>query len=174
MAKLTVIPQSHSLATNRYGVLIDMEIAPETASTGESVYGLSMDIEVNATIVDVQSNAIPSPANIRLVAMQPDFSQCFLQDEDHRLMVSINSIRSNYQIGTYSWNLTLISRQTKNGNNLFRPTSQGNIYCIVTIDSVGGMYQPEVELNFRMNGVTIDHNNKSHILQIGTLPTIVI
>lgn len=174
MAKLTVTPQSHSLTNNRYGILIDMEIAPEIANTGESIYGLSIDIDVNATIVDVQSNSIPSPANIRLVAMQPDFRNCFLQDEDHRLMVSINSIRSNYQVGSYSWNLTLVSRQTRSGENLFRASNQGVIYCIVTIDSVGGMYQPEVELNFRMNGVTIDHNNRSHVLQIGNVPAIVI
>ena len=174
MAKLTVTPQSHDLVNNRYGILINMEIAPEIANVGESVYGLSMDIEVKATIIDVQSNTVPSPANIRLVAMQPDFSQCFLQDENNRLMVSINSLQSNYQVGTYSWNLTLVSRQTRNGENLFRASNQGVIYCIVTIDSVGISYQHEVELNFRMNGVTIDHNNKSHVLQIGSLPALVI
>ncbi|MBL7788169.1 MAG: hypothetical protein JNM36_19825 [Chitinophagales bacterium] len=173
MAKLTVTPQFHNLASSRYGILIGMEIAPDT-NMGESVYAFSMDIEVKATVVAVQSNTVPSTANIRLVAMQPDFSNCFLQDEGNRLMVSVNSVESNYQIDTYSWNLTLLSRQTQSGNNLFRTASMGNIYCIVTIDSVGGMYQSEVELNFRMNGVTIDHDNKSHILQIGTMPALVI
>lgn len=174
MAKLTISPESYSLIGNRYGISIDMEIAPEIVNTAESVYGLSIDFEVNATIVNVESNVVPSTANIRLVAMQSNFSDCFLQDENNRLMVSINSIQSYQPTGNYSWNLTLISRKTRNGNNLARPTNQGNIYCIVTIDSVGGIYIPEVELNFRVKGVTIDDNNRSHALTMDILRSVVV